>query len=468
MNVFAGNGESVAIEHGQNNRIAFNQFLNDTVSVYLWQNAGAPDPNWGYPKHRDVRNVGTVVEYNAFDSITDTAVHLGTGTDVIVKDNSFNQAVRPFRIEGTQTGTKLSRNSIFSEGEDPKIDGVTSEGNVWSGGTFEPRPPLMTRGGHSIVANEPTGAAYLSQFIVPWHPTVDPEDILEDFNPNLKNPGTDAIKELKKYFVKPLAGAKPAFLPEGALRGRRYMLIGEWGPYDFRSPLLWVREKSVKGNVTQTSFEVLGPKGKWKVKSKSAGVVLGAASGSVPGFVTATWPANTQNIDIVLEYTGGATTDYRGIATMAGQPVKFGWSKSFRPIDWTVKFWTWDDSRDPRNKYDAFVSFMANPPVATFKATELSFASGGSPYKDVPGDHFATAADGTFTSGDGDYSLNVTSDDGVKVWLDGKLIVDEWHWQGPTLYTKVVPLKKGQHALKVQHFEIDGYTALKVEVKPKR
>src|SRR4029078_2446667 len=80
-NVFAFNGESLAMEHGQNNRIAFNQFIGDTVGTFLWQTPGAPDPNWGYPKHRDVRNVGTVVEHNAYEGIAETGVLLGMGTD---------------------------------------------------------------------------------------------------------------------------------------------------------------------------------------------------------------------------------------------------------------------------------------------------------------------------------------------------------------------------------------------------
>ena len=135
------------------------------------------------------------------------------------------------------------------------------------------------------------------------------------------------------------------------------------------------------------------------------------------------------------------------------------------PIEWSVRFWTWDESRDPRTKYVDLMKWMETKPVAKYEATELGFASGGSPFAGVPDNQFATVADGTFEVDSGLYSINVTADDGVKLWLDGKLLVDEWHWQGPTLYTREVQLPSGKHSLKVHHFEIDGYTALKVEVK---
>ena len=45
-------------------------------------------------------------------------------------------------------------------------------------------------------------------------------------------------------------------------RGREYILIDEWGPYDFKSPKLWPRERLADG---RQLFQVLGPPGPMEV-----------------------------------------------------------------------------------------------------------------------------------------------------------------------------------------------------------
>ena len=47
------------------------------------------------------------------------------------------------------------------------------------------------------------------------------------------------------------------------------------------------------------------------------------------------------------------------------------------------------------------------------------------------------------------------------------IIKDSWKYQGPTLYTADIKLT-GKHRFHVEHFQIDGYAALKVNLRPKR
>lgn len=480
-NVFALNGESIAIEHGQNNVIQNNSFNQDTVSIYLWQNTSAPDPNWGYPKDKDVRNIGTKVSRNFIGGAAETAVLLGPSTNVEVTENVLMNPVTAFKFTGEQSGVTVAKNTVMASGTEPTVPGVTMMGNTWSKSKFDPEKPWMTRGGNSIVANEPPNPGYFAKFHTNWAPDVDMPKVVEEAKAQGNTAGLESIKSISENYVKPMSGGQDAFLAEGAFRGRKYILVDEWGPYDFKRPLLWAREKTVakassidsNAQVQETEsdgqvFEILGPKGNWRVAKLSKGVVLSEQNGTVPGKVTAYWPKDSQNIQIELEYVGQKTTDYRGVVTPEGRLVNFSWSKSFIPIQWQVQFWPWDETSDPRTKAEAYEKVMAGTPVATFKGSELSFASGGSPMQGVPADHFATRAQGTFSVEEGAYKLNVTADDGVKVWLDDKLIIDEWHWQGPTLFTKDIDLSAGSHTLRVQHFEIDGYTTLKVEIKRRK
>ena len=114
-----------------------------------------------------------------------------------------------------------------------------------------------------------------------------------------------------------------------------------------------------------------------------------------------------------------------------------------------------------------FTEAIRQTPLKTLKTNTLSFA-GSSFAQGVPNDHYLTIAEGTFSVPPGEYLLEVTTDDGCRAWLDGKpILTDAWKYQGPTLYPITVRLG-GAHQLRVEHFQIDGYAALKVSVKPKR
>jgi beta-glucosidase len=57
----------------------------------------------------------------------------------------------------------------------------------------------------------------------------------------------------------------------------------------------------------------------------------------------------------------------------------------------------------------------------------------------------------------GAYDLGMTGDDGYRVWLDGKLLVEDWSSHGPTTKTAKVTLDKSRrYALKVEYFQGGG------------
>ena len=271
---------------------------------------------------------------------------------------------------------------------------------------------------------------------------------------------------------KPLAGGQNAFLPKGALRGRKYMLVDEWGPYDFRYPRLWPRGETAKG---EKLFEVLGPKGSWKVFSVSGASVVGTRSGETPGFLKVTMPAGTAvDVKLKLQYTGAKVTDYRGVTTPAGQPVTFGYSQFFAPIDWNIEFFQWDNETDPRTQEKAFNILLAGPPLATAHSNKLDYSGYGTWAKGVPENNFAISATGDFTIDAGKYTLDVTTDDGCRINLDGQPLqlydgegkpASAFHYQGPTGYTAPLTLTAGKHRLYLEYFQIDGYKTIQVRLK---
>lgn len=474
-NIFGLNGESIAIEHGQKNRIAYNYFARDNNSIYLWQNTNPPDPSWGYPKNKDVRNVGTMISGNTIRDATGIAIDMGPGYDIKVDMNLLDGYKTGFNFRGTQSGVKVSNNVLWGpQVVFPQAGVSIEETSVTSLGRPLPRE-VITRGGNSLTTDgslEAQKDAMVARLWKMWNPTAKGPFLPEPVRKQLPLMISDqAEKEIQKYVVKPLPGGMNAFLPAGHPRGRRYMMVDEWGPYDFKRPILWPAGKGANGEL---KFDVLGPAGDIRVASKKGIESLSFAAKATRSANGVTWytmpvtvtvkPSltSTNDREIMLEYVGKeAVVDYRGMKTPAGKPFKFGWSRFMAPIDWDVKFVKWDADSDPRTKLDAFHKLFEGTPVKQEKVTELKVVDG---MPGLPANNYGTLALGTLTINPGNYILDVTADDGVRIWVDGKQVLDEWHWQGPTNYPIKLKLG-GTHKIRIEHFEIDGYSTLQVRVK---
>ncbi len=475
-NVFGYNTEGIAIEHGQDNVISANRFYRDNDAIYLWFNDRPQDPNWGYPKHRDTRSRDYKITGNLFEDTFASALRLNNTLNIDVSDNQILNPGRLLNLTGPRSANlNLTKNRISVQSMGAEIPtGVNSSNNTINAGRA-PLPPASS-------LNQGDVSDYAKRFNLSWLP-----------HPSVKAPwNSDAKasvpKEAQAFNVAPMVGGMNPFLKKDQLRGWRYMLVDHWGPYDFKSPLLWPREATalgggvgvdaqgnqVTGTPTKTQkFEVLGPKGKWRLVSKTGYTSVSATEGTVPGFLEATIAGKQPNkTDLVLEYIGEATTDYRGIVTPKGKPVQFGHSQFRIPIEWTIKFYQWENQVDPSvatsNPVEADLrKIFEGVPLKTVKSDKLDYASGGAFEAGLPNDKFATIAEGELDIAPGDYVVELTTDDGSRVWLDGKeIITGAWKYQGPTQYTANVKLG-GKHKLRVEHFEINGYAALKLNIRPR-
>lgn len=457
-NVFGYNAEGIAIEHGQDNEIRGNTFHRDNESIVLWWNDRPQDPNWGYPKFRDTRSMRYAIVDNYISNAAKTAMRLNNSLDVHIKRNLFDSNATVHETTGKSDGQYWWDN-VYNSPADPKVNDAQQTLKI--GDAFKPMAAAS-----SLAQGKSFGdpKEYASRFVTEWDPYLTPAQ-------KPKNPTTPEEKRrvaALAHYVAPLKGGMNPFLKKGAIRGWRYMIVDEWGPYDFKRPLLWSRGPS-PDNPEATRFEILGPAGQWKSVSGQGVASMNRSSGSVPGFVDVVFDKNNGGqIKVNLEYTGMETVDYRGIRTAAGKAVPFGYEVFKLPMSWTVKQWNYDLKQiDPREKYEEWTKMYPTTPVYEGKFDEINFAWGGSPNKGINSDYFATLAEGTVTAPAGDYILNVTSDDGVRVWVDDKRVIDNWTYHGPEVDTAELKLN-GTHRIRVEHFELNGYSALKVELKPKR
>jgi parallel beta-helix repeat protein len=293
---------------------------------------------------------------------------------------------------------------------------------------------------------------------------------VKDFDTTLN----DAIAQRYSMDTTELAPDVPSpqnpFKGAAALAGRKNILITEWGPCDFRSPIIW------NTNPTDTSqvmkFDLLGPKGKWKIKSFKGVKDISAMSGEFPDVITATkLPGSGTDIFIRLEYTGSAITTPFGQSIAAGRPYTFSYKKFFQPVDFTVRWFSYDFTmHDPIKTGQIIPPNVRLRPIKTEQTSKLDYAWWGG-IKTDQGEYkqFITSATGSADILPGTYELGVTWDDAVRVYVDGKLVINEWN---PSLYKfdesphKTVRLQLGgRHSFTVEHVELGGFATLSLSLK---
>ena len=77
----------------------------------------------------------------------------------------------------------------------------------------------------------------------------------------------------------------------------------------------------------------------------------------------------------------------------------------------------------------------------------------GSPAPNIPVDYFSVRWTRSFNLDAGMYRFSARADDGVRVWLDSTLIIDEWHAATPNTYLKDINVAAGQHMIRVEYYE---------------
>jgi hypothetical protein len=63
----------------------------------------------------------------------------------------------------------------------------------------------------------------------------------------------------------------------------------------------------------------------------------------------------------------------------------------------------------------------------------------------------------------GTYRFTTTSDDGIRVWVDNTLVIDQWNVHPATTHTGDVVMGEGHHLIKVEYFEETGLAVAKVQ-----
>ena len=97
---------------------------------------------------------------------------------------------------------------------------------------------------------------------------------------------------------------------------------------------------------------------------------------------------------------------------------------------------------------------LGGSPVLVQQDREIEFDWGaGSPVDKIPSDRFSVRWRGHFDFEESEYRFYAYSDDGVRVWIDGELVIDAWRDQQATLSHGDIALSAGKHTVQVEYYE---------------
>jgi len=363
---------------------------------------------------------GTLIEGNTFtrNRIAGVAIEHGSKNRIVF--NTFLENADAIRLWWDDDKELLA--SKFGQARDCKSRDYAIAGNSFEGDKVGVR--LIESSGVAILGNhfEDVGELLVTQGKC--------ESVTRSEDPPADLNGTKIERKLPTH--------RDVFLPAGHPRGMRTIVVDQWGPLDPTKPHVFPRHVVAWETCR---FQVFGDRESLKVEVEGAVLVVIGDSG--------------------IEFTaqGEGVHPFRGKVKLGGR--EFPIEGVVLKAEWTVQHWPW--SVDPRKEW-------AVPATAVSHRTgRLDFAWGrGGPSKAVGRDRFATRAVTKMKLPKGRYAVRTVSDDGVRVKVDGKVVIEDWTWHAPKEHRAEIELASGEHEIVVEHFEIDGHAVLQFDLRPVR
>ena len=424
-------------EQSSRNIVAYNSITHSGDGLFLWAGQSTMDTGQGGSNdnlfygndfsHAPTNGIEATFSRNRFinNRVEENWHGLwgGYSFDSLIAGNTFARNQEAIAIEHGQNNV-IAGNTFT--GDDLGI-------RLWANETQDPNwgyaKSRDTRSrDYSITANTMNGVKT-------------PTQITRTENVVLDVPGAPALPAAPER----IEGGIDALLPPSTRRGREFIIVDEWGPYDWTAPKLWPAGRS---DATPLKLRVLGPPQKWTLR-RVRGAKASARSGSIPGEIIVT-PENRRVADFKVTLRDAAGRE-------------FSYSRFFAPIDWRLAFFDISGSRTEATPDMALLS--AQKPILETTSDRIDYLSGRAIASGLPNDHVAMVGEGVVDLPAGRFVLRTISDEGVRVWVDGKLVIDRWDVHESMV--DEAPIGGGRHALRVEYFERVGWAELRVEiVKP--
>ncbi|HLO41001.1 MAG TPA: right-handed parallel beta-helix repeat-containing protein [Phycisphaerales bacterium] len=416
-NTFSGNGGmayglergAINMEHASGNRIVENTFINNKVAVHLWwdddkallEKPGVKKSYKGVSNNIIAENTVKFDDNNPFKNAPADAKYFAW--------QFRDAAAPPDASQGKERTARQKKDEHFKKNQ--VSQNVTSSTHpAYTPAAYDPGTEPETEG--------PTPSYRLPKF-----------EVLGKDNP---------------------VGAR------SALAGRDKIIMDEWGPWDHQSPLIRAAQSRGSSHV----YEIMGagsPRVSVETDSKEVQVSADPQLSSGRGRITV---------------SGGRGVQPYSIKVKIGDDFSRTLTGTLMPARWTVAFFTWTDSSDPRKDLKAWRALADSTKARTVINGELAlkFAHGGPndmkfgrgfEGAGIAADRFGTIATTRFQLPAGTWKFSTLSDDGVRLIVDGKTLIENWDWHAPERDSaELVMTEEKIIEVTLEHFEIDGFSTL--------
>jgi YD repeat-containing protein len=167
-----------------------------------------------------------------------------------------------------------------------------------------------------------------------------------------------------------------------------------------------------------------------------------------------------------LSTTSAATVNYGVYTTDGGQTwgLAGGMGNSYVPLDFKYQTDEQGTGTGLTAKYYDNLDFTAYKMTRSDATVNFDWG-GGSPATSMGTDQFSVRWTGMISPRYSQtYTFYTTTDDGVRLWVDGQLIIDKWIDQAPTTWSGQIALQAGrQYDIRMEFYENFGGASAKLE-----
>jgi hypothetical protein len=208
------------------------------------------------------------------------------------------------------------------------------------------------------------------------------------------------------------------------LQGRQNIIMTEWGPWDHESPLV----RKVQDTGDSLRYDLHNVSANTTVTIEGDGVHGQSSEGpnATVFILSATRPGAHPYLLRVKD--GDWQQEIRGTLVSA---------------TWDVAFFQWTESTDPRTDIAAWRELSRSRTAVSGRVKQLVFkyAWDGPSEQNLSNaittaklgvDHFGMIARTQLPLSAGTWEFATLSDDGIRVIVDGKQVIENWAWHGPT------------------------------------
>lgn len=393
----------IAIEHGHDTRIEGNRFESNGVGVLLWAFPNAQFDSSVYGAHQNTHSEHYLIAKNLFEGDS-TSIRLHASRQVRIVYNECAPKGSALTVRTSCPGLAFWRNHV--------------------------------RGGNLLVKNEGADAVY-SLANVAVVDSVEGEVVVADSLPDALPPRIARARDTRRPAVR---GTMAPFLPHDVRRGRQTILVDDWGPvrpgtHVFPLQASGWGDVTIFAAATEEAFQT------FDVRFVAGPVYVEPLAGRLPARIRVT-PARSGFVVATLQVAcGDSIHDVR--VFIASSP-------------WFVRFFGWEPSA-PGEPPGDFAAVTAAEPLDTLITDRIDFWWGGAaPTVRVPAEHFATVAETTVDLPAGTYVMHAISDDGIRVFVDGAPVIDEWSAHFSREDRGTFSITTGRHVVRLEHCQIDG------------